>query len=43
MGKYSALTAVSTFMLLNPKSAAHFHLVMKSMITGLRSGSIWKD
>lgn len=44
MGKYSALTAVSTFMLLNPKSAAAQSPGDEvNDPGGLRSGSIWKD
>ena len=44
MGKYSALTATSTFLLLNPKTAAAYTVGGDTGDTsGSRPGSIWKD
>jgi hypothetical protein len=43
MGKYAALTATSTFLLLNPKSAAAFSGGKEIDDSNTRPGSIWKD
>ena len=43
MGKYAALTATSTFLLLNPKSAAAQSDGKEIDDGTTRPGSIWKD
>ena len=43
MGKYSALTATATFMLLNPKKAAADSPIDNEGGDSLRPNSIWKD
>ena len=43
MGKYSALTATATFMLLSPKASAQSSSTENDGGGSLRPGSIWKD